>query len=359
MKVAVFLPSGSLGGAEQVLLQIANGYADRGAAVSVYLLTNLKADDFKKRLKNNIKLICFDTGRESIGIFKFFIHFVRRSNHHEFDYAYSSHVHLNAFVSVLRRFTAIKIKKHIVRESTLIFNRFVGYRLKLFSFLYNIGYGNVDLIICQTELMKSELIRNKPKLNARKTVVINNPITPLDPAAKFSDPYIGKQYLVSAGRLIPEKGFDLLIDSYKKILVQFPELELIILGEGHCRLALTEQIERYGLANHVHLRGWTDDVYSYFKYAKGCVVSSRIEGFPNVLLQMMMVNNSVVSTVCAGGIDEIEGIHTCMVNDVDGLSKAITLALGTDQLEARKLFDAFLDKNNINAYIRTIEQNVN
>ncbi|SMC79181.1 glycosyltransferase [Pedobacter nyackensis] len=359
MKVAVFLPSGSLGGAEQVLLQIANAYAERGVVVHVYLLTNLKADDFKKRLRDNIKLICFETGRESIGIFKFFMHFVRTYNNCEFDFAYSSHVHLNAFVSVLRKFSALRIKKHIVRESTLIFNRFTGYRLKLFSFLYNIGYGKVDLIICQTELMKAHLVRNKPKLNTEKTVVINNPITPLNANVKFSNPYVGKQYIVSAGRLIPEKGFDLLIKAYQKTLVQFPELELVILGEGSCRLALTEQIEKADLTNRVHLRGWTNDVYSYFKYAKACVVASRIEGFPNVLLQMMTVNNSVASTLCAGGVDEIEGIHTCMVNNVDELSNAILLALRTDQIETRKLFDAFLDKNNIITYIRTIEQNVN
>lgn len=358
MKVAIFLPSGSLGGAEQVLLQIANAYADRGTEVHVFLLTNIRAEDFRKRLRNEVNMICFEAARESIGIFKFLMHFIRTSGNCKFDYAYSSHVHLNAYVSLLRKLSILNIKRHIVRESTSVFIRFTGYKLMLFSFLYNIGYSKVDLIICQTELMKDQLIRNKPKLNTKKTIVINNPITPINPT-EFSNPYAGKQYLVSAGRLIPEKGFDILVDSYRKILIQFPELELVILGEGSCRLSLTDQIRRYDLTNRVHLHGWTNDVYSYFKYAKACIVSSRIEGFPNVLLQMMMVNNSVVSTLCAGGIDEIEGIHTCMANDVDELSNVITLTLRTDHTQTRKIFDTFLEKNNIAVYIRTIEQNVN
>jgi len=355
MKVGVFLPSGSLGGAEQVLLQISNAYADKGAVVNVYLLTNINASDFKKRLRPEVNLISFDADRESKGIFKFFNHFLLKFKRDNFDYAYSSHVHINAFIAILRRFSLIKIKRHIARESTLIFDRFTGNRLRLFDFSYNTGYQNIDLIICQTELMKAQLLKHKPKLSEKKVVVINNPITPLSKTYNFSNPYVNKQFLVSAGRLIPEKGFDILIDAFKILNQQNPELELVILGEGKSREILQNQINNEALQQKIHMPGFADDVYSYFTYAKVCVVSSRIEGFPNVLLQMMACNNHVVSTLCAGGIDKIKGIITCNTNDINGLVSAIKKSADTEENYNREVFDQYLKANDINNYIEKIE----
>lgn len=355
MKVAVFLPSGSLGGAEQVLLQIANAYSDNGAAVTVYLLTNLKATEFEKKLRSEINLICFDAARESKGIFKILVHFLFKFGQNKFDYAYSSHVHLNAFVSVLRRLSLIKINKHIVRESTLIFNRFKGYKLKLFSFLYNVGYSKVDLIICQTELMKVQLVENKPKLQNRKVVVINNPITLLGKDLTSLNPLPNREYIVSAGRLIPEKGFDILIEAFKVLSRQHPALELVILGEGSSRNNLEKQIDTAALNGKVHLVGFVENVYSYFTYAKMCVVSSRIEGFPNVLLQMMSCNNRVVSTLCAGGIENIKGVTTCKTGDTSDLIEAISQSMRIEETYTRKVFDEFLSNNDITKYIETVE----
>jgi Glycosyltransferase len=358
MKVAIFLPSGNLGGAEQVLLQIANYHAIRGNNVDVYVLTNLGLDELKRRLNSNVMLMNANARRESVGVVRLLLSFFGRKRKSQYDRIYTSHVHLNAFVSLLRKFSLIIAKKHIARESTLIFNRFKGFRLKMFSLLYDAGYGKIDLIICQTKLMKEQLLNNKPKIGGSRLAILNNPITPLDSSYNFSNFLPDKKYIVSAGRLIPEKGFDILLESFYNLKSIHPELELVILGDGSSRSLIEAKIDNLGLRGDVHLVGHVNDVYSYFKFAKCCVVSSRIEGFPNVLLQMMMVNDSVISTLCAAGINEINGVETCPINDVEALARAIDGVLCGENSQNRSIFDRYLHNNNIESYIEKMESHL-
>ena len=116
------------------------------------------------------------------------------------------------------------------------------------------------------------------------------------------------EFICAAGRLIPIKGFSLLINAFKPIVEKRKDLKLVILGEGPERDNLQKQIHQLGLEGSVILMGHVANPYVYFKYAKVCVVSSIEEGFPNTLLQMIALNTLVVSTLCAGGIAEIPSI---------------------------------------------------
>ena len=81
-----------------------------------------------------------------------------------------------------------------------------------------------------------------------------------------------------------------------------------------------------------------------------------MEGFPNVLLQMMSQCDNVVSTICAGGIDQIAGLITCEPNNVDALYQAIKLSLETeDTAKNRPLFDQELESRSISSFIAKIE----
>ena len=133
---------------------------------------------------------------------------------------------------------------------------------------------------------------------------------------------------------------------------------MVILGEGNLRDKLQKKIISYNLENHIKLLGFVGNVYPYFKYSDLCVVSSRIEGFPNVLLQMMSQNTKIVSTKCAGGIEEIPGIFIAETNDEKSLEQAMELALRHNTTANREIFDDFLNEraihNFINKFFRTI-----
>jgi trehalose-6-phosphate synthase len=109
------------------------------------------------------------------------------------------------------------------------------------------------------------------------------------------------------------------------------------------------------LEEDVILPGMVENVYPYFKNARMCVVSSRIEGFPNVLLQMMSQNEKVVSTLCAGDIDKLEGVFTCKPNDEDDLLRAMAACLEADTSENRELFDRELQDRSIDKFIERVK----
>ena len=156
------------------------------------------------------------------------------------------------------------------------------------------------------------------------------------------------------GRLIEEKGFDLLIEAFKIVQKKYKNLRLVILGIGKLKEDLDTQIMLSNLENKVILKGFVRNVYPYFKNAEACVVSSRIEGFPNVLLQMMSQNNSVISTLCADGINELKGVEIAQVNDVKSLSNAILKSLSQNSSNNRNRFDKEIESRSINLFIKKI-----
>jgi glycosyltransferase involved in cell wall biosynthesis len=152
----------------------------------------------------------------------------------------------------------------------------------------------------------------------------------------LNDPDATGDFICAAGRLIPEKGFSVLIQAFSYIEKEYPTLKLLILGEGGKRAELFRLIETLGLTDRVILKGRVDNPIPYFKQARICVVSSIKEGFPNVLLEMMSVNPTVVATLCAGGIEAIPGvlkIKPDSINELEtGIRKALNESIGSSSL---------------------------
>ncbi|MCG2461180.1 glycosyltransferase [Flavobacteriaceae bacterium F89] len=194
--------------------------------------------------------------------------------------------------------------------------------------------------------MKNQLILSLPKLSKKLNLtVIQNPVDFGDIKSKSKE-NIGrlkdKRYLVAAGRLVPAKGFDILIDAFHNISGQFHDLELIILGAGKDKENLEQKRNLLGMENIITFPGYVTNVYPYFKEADACVLSSRIEGFPNVLLQMMSQNTKAVATLSAGDIENIPGIFTCKPGNPEELSAAIKNCLLSNTDVNRSVFDDYL-----------------
>ena len=114
-----------------------------------------------------------------------------------------------------------------------------------------------------------------------------------------------KKRLVAAGRLVRQKGFDLLIESFAQIAHRQPDWALYIYGEGPDRPALEGQICLLGLNGRVILPGFELDVDRVLTEAEIFVLSSRYEGYPNVLIEALAAGCAVVATNCPGATREI------------------------------------------------------
>jgi glycosyltransferase involved in cell wall biosynthesis len=108
------------------------------------------------------------------------------------------------------------------------------------------------------------------------------------------------------GRLVAQKGFDILIEAFQKIAAQVPDLYCLIIGEGDDKDKLTRQIQSAGLEERVKLVGYYDrpNVLSTLKSSDMFVMPSRYEGTPVALLEAAALACPILAT-CAGGIPEL------------------------------------------------------
>lgn len=110
--------------------------------------------------------------------------------------------------------------------------------------------------------------------------------------------------LVAAGRLAPWKGFADLLVAMRDVRKVRPA-RLIILGDGPSRGELEALVRELGIADAVKLPGYVANPLRYFSRADAFVLSSRVEGMPNVLVEAMMCGCTPVATDCPTGPREV------------------------------------------------------
>lgn len=157
----------------------------------------------------------------------------------------------------------------------------------------------------------AERLLSVPGVRPERVHVIYNPCwTPdiVTHAAEAADhPWLGESgppVILSAGRLEDQKDFATLIRAFAR-LRQGREARLIILGEGSLRGALEAQARQLGIEDSISLPGFVRNPFSFMSRAAVFVLSSRYEGFGNVLVEAMACGTPVVSTDCPSGPSEI------------------------------------------------------
>lgn len=358
--ILIILPTTRLGGAEQFLKMVGRYYANQGDKILILFLKKEKINGWiDLEGIENIEIVYVNNKNSEILGWPGIVTELFRRRKVIFDLVFTSHVHLNAAVGIFRKLRILKSRFIIGRESTSAFLRYDGFILYLHLLFYNLGYPSLDLLICQTFTMKDQLLNRLPWLEKTiKVEVISNPID-LKHIFEKSTEIINltdkKPFLVTAGRLNSVKGFDLLIEAFSEFVKKRPQYNLIILGEGSERNNLSNLVKELKLEGMVFMPGIVDNVLPYFNQAEMCIVSSRIEGFPNVLLQMMTQNENIVSTLCAGDISIIPGISTCEPGNSNLLYEAIESNLLLDKGNTRNLFDQYLQERSINSFIKKVQ----
>ncbi|RJF94255.1 glycosyltransferase family 4 protein [Sphingomonas cavernae] len=192
-------------------------------------------------------------------------------------------------------------------------------------------YGRADAIVMQTE----PSIACLPRGARARAVVIPNPLCRI--AAREVPP--GMQHLVAVGRLEAQKGFDLLINAFARISDLNPRWALVIYGEGPERSALEAQIRKERLDGRVLLAGLSTAPGAWIEQGSIFVLSSRFEGFPNVLGEAMAAGLPVVAFDCAFGPGEMinNGVDGILIPDgrVGALADTLTHMMRDPELRAR------------------------
>lgn len=130
----------------------------------------------------------------------------------------------------------------------------------------------------------------------------------------------------SAGLLTQRKGFHVLVEAFKNLVLQDPQSHLVILGEGEERTNLEKLISTHNLTNHVHLLGHKPNVLEFIQDFDVFVLPSiSNEDFPYVVIEAMSLAKPIIGTHVAGIPEQLDGGAGWVVppNDALELEKAI------------------------------------
>ncbi len=315
MKRVVFvLPALNMGGAEKIVCELINNLNREN--FEIFLLLLRKKGKLLECIPDDIETI--DLKRDSLrsSVFDLYFALKRLSP----DVVFSSIGSMNLLISSLRPLFSKKVK-FIARETNLVSikNRDEKYP-KLFDLMFKSVYKNFDLIIAQSRDMYEDLVKNF-NISKEKIKIINNPvdIEKIEKLSKSSDGFFDESRfnLLAVGSLSYKKGFDRLLEAFS--LVDDENIFLTIVGEGRERENLKKLSYDLNIEERVRFFGFCKNPYPLMRQADLFVLTSRYEGFPNVLVEALACETPVLAYECKGGVNEIviNGINGWKVKEGD------------------------------------------
>lgn len=149
-----------------------------------------------------------------------------------------------------------------------------------------------------------------------------------------------EDYIINVGSLCYQKGQDLLIEAYSKLGDLKNNYKLVLVGRGPDKGKLLKLVEELDLKDKVIFVDFQSNPYNFMKNSSLFVLSSRYEGFPNVLMEAMICGKAVVAFDCPTGPNEIikNGIDGILIDKID------------EQLLSSKLENLLLDDDKIKIF---------
>lgn len=181
-------------------------------------------------------------------------------------------------------------------------------------------YGKLDAVTVLTKDSQEEY----------RLLLPGTPIVHIPNAIHTADPRTSQQehpVLVTAGRLVPQKGFDLLIEAFSQVAGRHADWRLRVFGTGPRRAELKAQIDEHGLGEQVLLMGKTRSMDEELAKASIYVLSSRFEGLPMVMIEAMTHALPVVAFDCPTGPADVltDGVDGVLVPPQDTTALAAAL----------------------------------
>jgi glycosyltransferase involved in cell wall biosynthesis len=307
-KIAIFLPSLNGGGAERVMVTLANAFSERGYAVDLVLAK--VQGPFLSNVLPSVRIVDLKVDRVIMSLLPL-IRYLRRNRPTAMLVAMT---HTNLVAILARMLSASSTRLVVSERSTISVDRSKAQGLvaRIIYALVPKLYPYADCIIAVSQASSVDLERyaNLPEASVK---VIYNPFDleyiKGSAAEALDHPWFrpGQPPVVlGIGRLTEQKDFSSLIFAFAKLRQKGSTLRLMILGEGELRANLEADVAECGLtADDVQMPGFVSNPYAYLARCAVFVLSSRWEGLPGVLIEAMACGATVISTDCPSGPSEI------------------------------------------------------
>ncbi len=350
------MPKLNTGGAERVIINIIN-HLDRDSFNISLILFN-SSGSLMDRVAKDINIYSLNISSVAKGVPNLLLKIYRLKPNIVFSGIGNLNLYISIFIPLIKLF--LPKTKWIARQASILtLNNRQEKSPKLYEWLYKRVYKNYHKVICQSNYMGDDLIKNYnfPK---EKTVVINNPIDTKNIDLLQKEPLTypfpkDKIRLISVGQLRFEKRQDLLLKAFAKLDNRYV---LTIIGNGVKREELEKLALELKIEDRVAFLGYKKNPYKYIKNSNILVLTSEYEGFPNVILEANYCGVVAVSFNSIGGVSEIikNGENGLLVplKDIDALAKAIE-SIKTDKYSSSNIRDITIKKYSIDLIIKKYE----
>lgn len=314
------------GGAEAVVVRLAQGFADLGHNVHIIIFQNLIEYD----LPQEITLHVLDKAKRSeMSKQRYYGKAADELTH----YLRNLNVNFDLVIANLPQTHRVAMRTELPKTVYCIHNSYftiyvkpkgwIGRTFQIVKFRRR--FGNRDLAFvsqgAQHELM--DIVGVKP----RSYMQIYNPFPVKELQAKANEPLDFKQpFFLHVGRFAPAKRHDLLLESFHKSGVQD---HLVLIGQGPADFTdkIKKKISELQLDERVHLVGFQENPQKYMKNAKALLLCSKYEGFGNVIVESLICGTPVISLNCPSGPAEILSgplkEYLIPMDDKDGFARKI------------------------------------
>lgn len=337
-KIVFLLSDINEGGAQKVIIALANYIAEHQSDYDVFLITIIHKGVYSHLLSPKVtRISILDNENKRLNKFRAIPQVIREFQKINPDTVISSLNIANIINAVCSFFVSYQV---IMREGNTPsqFFKHAGIKKRIIAFLTQMAIKKSDYYICPSIGVGDDVIRYY-KTSAEKVRVIENPLNfeEIEDLARrpLSLPTeIKGEFILAVGRLIHAKGFDVLILAMNEVLKE-KKIDLIILGSGELKEKLIKQAKELGIQKHIHFLGFVKNPYPFYLKTKLFVLSSRWEGSPNVLLHALSLEVPIVSTRCPSGPSEVIKNQNLLV-EVDNhlkLAQAILRQLNSTERE--------------------------
>lgn len=319
-RVSIIIPSLSHGGAERVASVLANQWSRDGH--DVHVITFVRLPIFYG-IDNGVTYYDASVRDGRISLFdviRIFFRIRKYVKGRRIESALSFMDKYNVFTIACLAFTGVRVT---VSDRSSPLKR----RPLWLNLLKRLSYSRAAGVIAQTDAA-AEMVRRQT--GASHVVVIPNPIV-LKPVVADVE---RKKVVLNVGRLVAEKGQEYLIRAFARVPSSL--WTLVILGEGPMRARLEALIQELGVGDRVKLPGASTDVEDWYRRSSIFVLSSVLEGFPNVLVEAMAHALPCISFDCVAGPRDIldDGSIGLLVplKDEAGLTDALERLMQSESL---------------------------
>jgi GalNAc-alpha-(1->4)-GalNAc-alpha-(1->3)-diNAcBac-PP-undecaprenol alpha-1,4-N-acetyl-D-galactosaminyltransferase len=323
MHIVLVVPSLGAGGAERVASTLVNAWAKAGERVTV-MTVDIRIGDFYS-LDSRIERVTLDLARDSESWFQFIRNNVSRVKKLRSAIQASAP---DVVVSFIERTNVLVLLATRGLGIPVVVEEHIDPRVypigKVAGWLRRLVYPRAHAVVVLTSSVAdwARSIAGRAQVH-----VIPNPVG--DQFLKHHNGVRGEDRYtaVAMGRMVAQKGFDMLLRAFAQCASSHPEWNLRIVGQGSERQRLNELVGELGLRDRVTLEHVVKEPEKILQASDLFVLSSRYEGFPMVLLEAMASGLPVVSFDCPSGPSEMirQGVDGVLVppNDVDALAAAL------------------------------------